>query len=451
MKTKLLDTNVILEHSLQTIIERFDKEEEDIDIVIPFKVIMELDNFKKGNDIKNFHARSSLRLLEELRRKAKSQGKSLTDTLKISDNCTIRVHVEDRDLNLDPEKVDNNIILISKSLLDNVEIVTLDLHERIVADCFDVESNGLDEDIEIKNMYTGIERITITDNQLQEFNANYHDRSFSTRRNLYPNQFVIMVDSAGNEHYGIYDSENKKIRGLKPVYEAWGIKPKKDQDGNTIIEQAMLMHLLLDTNIHFVSAVGPSGSGKTLLTLACALQQTLEDGTYNKIIVMRPLVDVGKDIGALPGDKLEKLEPWMMSTFDNLEFLLEHYTPEPLKDIMSPRDKVYSLIENGILELEVMQFIRGRSIPNQFIIVDDAQNLTPHQAATIITRAGEGSKVVFLGDISKQQIDDPRLNTYNNGLTYVVEKFKGADPIIGHITLEKVVRSRLASLGVDLL
>jgi PhoH-like ATPase len=218
--------------------------------------------------------------------------------------------------------------------------------------------------------------------------------------------------------------------------------------------------MLLDPDIQFVSAIGASGCGKTLLALACALEQTInkDPSMYSKIVLMRPLVGADKDIGALPGTKEEKLAPWMGASYDNLEFLLTNYMPRDLqaKDVyihyqQTAKEKIGILMDLGKLEFEAITYIRGRSMPKQFIIVDDAQNLTPKQAATIITRAGEGSKLVFLGDVSRQQIDDHRLTPWSNGLSYVVDRFKGKDSIIGHITMREVVRSRLAMLGVKYL
>jgi PhoH-like ATPase len=265
---------------------------------------------------------------------------------------------------------------------------------------------------------------------------------------------MIMKDSSGETHYGIYNAENKSIDGLKRHYEAWTVKPKKNKDNSIIVDQAMLLHLLLDPNIQFVSAIGPSGCGKTLLALAAGLEQVFCSNKYSKITIMRPLANLDKDIGALPGTKLEKLEPWLASSFDNLEYLLDAHCPKGYDlEMLSDKERVYALMDMGKLEIEAMAYIRGRSMHNQFIIVDDAQNLDEHQAATIITRASEGTKVIFLGDINPKQIDDPKLNSFNNGLTYVVQKFKGVHPIVGHILLtnEDVVRSTLASLGVELL
>lgn len=439
MNIKILDTNVILEHSLQEIVTTYGKEP--TKLIIPFKVLMELDTFKKGNDVINYNARRSLGFLETLRK-----GNKLTEGAE-TDGVVIQVYVSENDI-LDPCKTDNSIILTASELKlfnDEVEIVSQDIHERLIAEAFNIKANEFDIEVDSEEIYNGKAYFNITDKQIGDFYGSGH---FETKRQLLENQFTIMDDSTGTKHYGIH--KGGCVYRLKDHYKAWDIKPKKHDDGEIIMEQAMFMHLLMDPSIQFITACGPSGCGKTLLTLACALEQTLDKEKYDKIVVMRPMVTIDRDLGALPGSKLEKIEPWMASTFDNLEYLFERYTHDK-SFVLSGRDKIYELMEFGKLELEAMQFIRGRSIPNQFIIVDDAQNLTPHQATTIITRAGEGSKVVFLGDINKQQIDNHRLNSYNNGLSYVIQRFKGADPIIGHIMLETVVRSRLASLGVELL
>jgi PhoH-like ATPase len=462
VKTKILDTNIILDYPITAIIESFSNGAEIVRVVIPFKVIMELDTFKNGNEPKNQNCRTAIRFLEGLR----TQG-SLIEGVEYGKNFIIQVHVDMEKLVLDPEKVDNNIVLTAGEIIkagSQAQIVTRDLHERVLADVFGI----LAEDVNIDKatsdeLYTGIEKIDIDNDQLIEWCSNPKALgSIESPKEFYPNEFIELVDPLGTSHYGTYNYKNNRIESLKRTYTAWGIKPKKGADGKPVVEQSMLMHLLLNPEVEFVSAIGPSGTGKTLLTLACALEQAYGsyDPLYERIVVLRPMVGVDKDIGAVPGTKEEKLEPWMGAIFDNLEFLLDNYTPKDLgagsrKDFeyqpFIPREKIQQLMEIGKLELEAITFIRGRSMPKQFIIVDDAQNLTVQQATTIITRAGEGSKVVFLGDISRQQIDDKRLTPMSNGLAYVVDKLKGTDPIIGHITMKEVVRSRLASLGVQYL
>lgn len=455
MKINILDTNVLLDRPLEETILNISKDDEPVTIIIPLPVLMELDTFKKGHGARNVNCRSTIRFLESLRQFGKECGCKLHEGIPYNN---VIVQVDARDEELDSSKVDNKIILLAKEYQEckeeaDISIITEDIHERVIADVLAVKAESMNANlVDIESLYSGKSRFRITDNQVQEFESDYHNRRLKTKRELYPNQFCIMEDSLGKEHYGIYNEKERCIMGLKPVYEAWNIKPRKSKKHEGIIqEQAMLMHMLLDPNIKLVTAIAPSGCGKTLLTLACALSQTLEQDTYDKIIVMRPLVPIGKDMGALPGDKLEKLEPWMASTFDNLEFLLQEYTPKGMDGMcINTNDKIYDLIQTGKLELEAMTYIRGRSIPKQFIIVDDAQNLTPEQAISILTRAGEGTKVVFLGDISKQQIDDHRLSPASNGLACLVDKAKGKSTIAGHITMEEIVRSELARLGVEI-
>ena len=461
MKIKILDTNVILDYPLSVIIESFSDEADIVKVVIPFNVLIELDTFKKGTDYINENCRSAIRFLDNLRR----QG-NLLEGIPYNEKFIVQIDINQGNLNFDPEKVDNSILITAAEMKvdgKDVEVVTRDLHERILADVLNIVADDVNIDkAASEELYTGIEHIDINDCQLMEWYSNPKAcGSIESPQEFSPNSFVNMTDPLGISHYGVYNHKNNRIEAMQRTYSAWGIHPKTKGECGPIPEQSMLMHLLLNPEVEFVSAVGPSGTGKTLLALACGLEQVrgMFPSLYDKIVVLRPMVGVDKDIGALPGDKNEKLEPWMGAIYDNLELLLENYTPKdlsgPRKDAdwipISPREKVTELIELGKLELEAITFIRGRSMPRQFIIVDDAQNLSVQQAVTIVTRAGEGSKVVFLGDISRQQIDDRQLTPMSNGLSYVVDKLKGTDPIIGHIMMNEVVRSKLASLGVKYL
>jgi PhoH-like ATPase len=443
MNINVLDTNVILDRFLKDLIMEFPPQSQ---ITIPLCVVKELDKFKVGTDPINEYSRAATRFLDQLRK----QGR-LSDGVWYEDRF-IKVHVDDADLDLN--KVDYKIIQIAKDLTtnpdDEVKLYTHDLNERIIADILGVDATTAHvDDVSVERLYNSIAEVKIEDRQVDEL---YCGGSISTRKRLLANQFVEMTDSAGGKHYGIYKHYDKRIYLLKNHYEAFGIKPKK-KDGEVLIEQAMMLHLLLDPEIHFVSCLGGSGTGKTLLTLAAGLEQVLgKVQRYNKIIVMRPLVAVGSDIGFLPGDKTEKLEAWMGSTFDNLEFLLKDYHFKDDGDaFQTPREKVNRLLDTGYVELEAMTFIRGRSIPNQLIICDDAQNITVQQAVTLITRAGEGSKVIFLGDVNKQQIDNHRLTPSNNGLAYVIDKLRGSSDRVAHMAMNSVVRSELADLAVKLL
>lgn len=460
MEVRVIDTNVILNTTLEGLVTKYDLDGRQIYIVIPFKVVMELDKFKNGIENINYNSRQSIRYLEEMRKIARANDCLITDGIEVTDRILLKVHVTPEDIaNIDITKPDNSIVKAAKDLSEDetnsTKLVSEDLHIKIIADILGVESESFEIDINSdKDIYKGIEEIDIDDLQVNELYIKKEIKATPEQQQiLYMNEMVICNDSVGGVHYGIYNNDTKKIKLLKDNIAAWGIRPRKLKTGEINYEQAFLMNVLMNPKINFVSAIGPSGVGKTLVTMACALQQTLKLNLYNKIVVMRPLVSIGKDIGSLPGDKLEKLSPWMASTFDALEFLLDSDEYDIKDSSFDAKDRVYELIECNQLELEAMQFIRGRSIPNQFIIVDDAQNLTPHEAAAILTRAADGTKIVFLGDISKKQIDNHKLNTLNNGLSYVVNRFKGASDEVAHITFDQssIVRSNIASLAVELL
>lgn len=433
----VLDTNVPLEGGMLPVMESFTVPTE---VIIPLVVVEELDTFKKGYEAKNEYARACARFLDELRQHGK-----LHEGVEYEDHL-VKVAINENDLNL--EKPDYRIIKTAKET--GATIITQDINLRIVADAVDVPSKGFaPTDVDSNTLYTGYCIIDINHDESVRLATWGVEAIPAGDRELTNNEFLIMIDDFGAQYLGVYKARFHVIQKLSEVgYKAWGISPKKDKLGKTVIEQVFAMHMLLDPDFQFVSLIGPSGCGKTLLALAAALQLTMNDNHYAKTMVMRPLVAVGDDIGFLPGDKLEKLEPWMASTFDALDFLLEDSTMEDGEYYGSSREKIYNLIQTGRLELEAMAHIRGRSIPNQFIIIDDAQNLTKHQATTIITRAGEGTKVIFLGDLSEKQIDNHRLTPNSNGLAYVIDRFKGSD-IVGHITMSTVVRSGLAQLGVE--
>jgi PhoH-like ATPase len=256
-----------------------------------------------------------------------------------------------------------------------------------------------------------------------------------TNHPFYPNQFVIMKNALGGSAsaIGTVDKTGKKVKRLVFDHDhIWGIRPRN-------VQQTMAMEMLLRNDMPLVTLIGKAGTGKTLLALAAGLMQTEDLGTYKKLLVARPIVPVGKDIGYLPGEKQEKLRPWMQPIYDNLEYLFNAKKPGELDAILAGM---------GSIEVEALTYIRGRSIPEQFIIIDEAQNLTKHEVKTILTRVGEKSKIVLMGD--PEQIDHPYLDEYNNGLTYVVEKFKDQQ-IAGHVRLVKGERSGLAQLAADLL
>lgn len=436
MKVKVLDTNVFLDRQIESIFSSF---EEPTEVVIPHVVLKEADTFKKGFEIKNENARWLHRFLNKLRKEG-----VLSEGVMYGEH-KIRVDIDINQLDL--TKPDYEIIAAAKE--NKAELVSQDMNELVIADALGIEANSFEpENVDVNNLYTGYTFIDLNEDEILEWSlGEYGYKSIiNTRHELLNNQFVVMR-AGGAELEGIYKAEERRIHQLREYYRVFkeDMKPRNR-------EQRFLLHALLDPKIECVTAIGPSGCGKTVLAFAAALEQTINDDEYNRVMAMRPLVAVGDDIGFLPGDKLEKLEPWMASTFDALEFLLDDYQLKD--DDYNPTDgskaKIMNLIQNGNLELEAMAHIRGRSIPDQFIIIDDAQNLTRQQAVTIVTRVGEGTKLVLLGDLSEKQIDNHRLTPNSNGLAYVIDRLKGQD-ITAHMTLQTVVRSRLAQLGVELL
>lgn len=447
MNSVTLDTNVLLDRTFEAVLESFIVPTK---VIIPLVVLEEFDTFKKGFEAKNEYARAGNRFLDGLREKGK-----LHEGVEHGEHIIqVAVDVDD----LDMTKPDYRIILTAKET--GSILISQDINVRVIADVLGVEATMFaPSDVNVNDLYTGRTELELDDLEveaLRDWTTEGIPAPEQDQHTLLNNQFVKLAHRDGEVYHGIYEAHDNFIKALDKRYSAWGIKPKNDKFGNLVEEQQYLMHMLLDPNIQFITAIGPSGCGKTLLTLAAALEQSIKEDTYKKVTVMRPLIAVGNDIGFLPGDKLEKLEPWMASTFDALEYLMDDYDDgETIEwksmadaDVQTNKEKVHRMIQNGQIELEAMAHVRGRSLANQFLIVDDAQNLTQHEATTIITRAGEGTKVVFLGDLSEKQIDNHRLTPSSNGLAYVIDKFKGED-IVGHITLNTVVRSRLAQLGVE--
>lgn len=435
MKSVVLDTNVLLDRPFEQVLESFT---EPTKIILPHVVLKELDTFKKGFEMKNEYARAATRFLDSLR----VQGHLQEGVPHGEHIIVVDIPLAELDMN----KPDYQIIRTASE--HQATLISQDINERVVADAVGIQAEGFTPtDVNVNELYTGVIGLHLSDEEIEEWGSTR--QLLGKREGILHNQFVELTDENEVYDYGIYKEEGV-VQALKYDYRAFGVKPKTDKNRQVIQEQKFLMHMLLDPSIQFVTAIGPSGCGKTLLSIAAALEQTMNQELYNKITVMRPLIAVGDDIGYLPGDKLEKLEPWMGSTFDSLDYLLDGYDLKDGNPQATTREKVQELINYGWLELEAMAHIRGRSMPHQFIIIDDAQNLTQQQAATIITRAGDDTKVVFLGDLSEKQIDNHRLTPNSNGLAYVIDRLKGQD-IVGHITMKQVVRSRLAQLGVELL
>ena len=256
---------------------------------------------------------------------------------------------------------------------------------------------------------------------------------------FFPNEGVVIRDEAGSTKSALAKYSSSK-KGLIPLFHLnatpWGLKPL-----NT--EQRFAIELLLCNDVNLVTLIGVPGAGKTLLALACGLQKTVEERQFRRLFVARPIIPVGRDIGFLPGNKEDKLASWMGAIYDNLEYLVDKTHPDEKTE-----EKVQYFFNTGQIEIESLTYIRGRSLPNQYIIIDDAQNLTPHEIKTVISRAGYGTKIVLTGD--PYQIDNPYLDASSNGLTYLAERFKGQETF-GHLVFSKSERSSLAALASELL
>ena len=456
-KIFIIDTNVLLHDPLAVF--KF----QDNDVVIPLIAIEEMDNQKRRQDEVGRNARRVAKLIDELRHKGKIFEGVLLETggtLKVELN-----HQKVQNLSgaLEQFKADNRILCVAMAYKEEfpdrkVILVTKDTYLRIKADVAGVEAEDYKTDkVNIEELYSGSLEIKVAPEMINQFYSNSFlpwDKPEDDPEELYSNQFVSMVDinETGQSALARYNPEKK---GLVPLIhagaEAWGIRARNK-------EQRYAMELLMDDNIKLVTLVGQAGTGKTLLAVAAGLEKTIDAESYKKLVVTRPVIPLGGDIGFLPGDKEEKMRPWMSPIYDNLEYIFgigketkkekvdrgEHDKPKSTNiDTMIRYFK-----DKGQLELEALTYIRGRTMPRQYIIVDEAQNLTPHEVKTILTRAGEGSKVVLTGD--PYQIDHPYLDSSSNGLTYVVEKFKGVK-LAGHVTFVKGERSELAQIEAELI
>ncbi len=435
-KTFILDTNVLL-HDPRALLAFGDN-----DVVIPIYVIEEIDQFKRDLSELGRNARQVSRMLDGYR----SLGK-LGEGVKTENDGLLRVLFTERNLPREMAngaETDNRILAVALDVRDSEPeqpaiFVTKDTNLRIRADALGLTAEDFDsERTEISDLYTGFAELSVPGAAIDAFYKDGH--ADVALEGLAPNQYVLLKDSANPSHTAMGKSSPSRP-GMVPLLRAqkegvWGIRPRN-------LEQSFALDLLLNDDIKLVTLVGKAGTGKTLLAIAAGLHKTMEEGTFQKLLVSRPIFPLGRDIGYLPGDVEEKLNPWMQPIFDNVEFLMN------LSRAEKKAGRSYTeLMDLGILEIEPLTYIRGRSIPNQFIIVDEAQNLTPHEVKTIITRAGDNTKIVLTGD--PYQIDNPYVDSTNNGLVHVVNRFR-PERLAGHISMSKGERSELAERAANLL
>lgn len=439
-KVFVLDTNVLLHDP--TAMLRF----EDNDVVLPITIIEELDRFKKQPEVTGRNARQVSRTLDELRSKG-----NLIRGITLNHDGNLRVALCDRETlqqlppELESDRGDNSILAVALKLKQecqcSVILVSKDTNLRIKADALGLMAEDYEAGkVDIAELYTGMAEVTVDASQISQM----FDRSSVTLDGqFFPNQGITLIDSANPSHtaLGIVEGNSNTIVPLTklPRGGVSRIHPRNR-------EQQFALDLLLRDSVELVTLVGKAGTGKTLLAIAAGLQKVADEKLYTRLLISRPVIPMGRDIGYLPGDIKEKLTPWMQPLYDNFDLIFG--TQDTSAKPSYRRSGYEELLEMGLLQIEPLTYIRGRTIPKQFLIVDEAQNLTPHEVKTILTRAGEGTKIVLTGDLD--QIDNPYVDAASNGLTYIVERFKD-EKLAGHVTLTKGERSNLAERAAVLL
>ena len=444
-KNLIIDTNVFLSDS-----ECFEKFENN-DLFIPIKVLEELDKHKTRQDSVGFHARQAIRRFDALRvsgslSKGVRLGKGLgvLRFVKAGENA-----LEELPKGLSHKSSDNLILaaamaIKAESPKRKTIVVSQDVNMRVIADALGLLTEDYVSSQVVASrdvIYEGFSKFLVDDFMVDEFYDHqdvwlYEEDALEQGIVLYLNQYVMLV-SVENEKKTAIARFSGWSNPIKPIARrddtfSWGIKPRNK-------EQKCGLDMLMNDDIPFVSMIGRAGSGKTLMAMAAGLEQVLglEKGRYNRIIISRPVQPLGKDIGFLPGTMEEKMAPWMKPIFDNMQYIMG-----------SDRTMLDLYLEKGVIEIDAITYIRGRSISNAYVIIDEAQNLTAHEVKTILTRIGENTKIVLTGDI--EQIDNVYTNETSNGLTYAIEKFKES-PLSGHITFKKGERSKLATEASKLL
>jgi PhoH-like ATPase len=448
-KIFVLDTNVLL-HEPNALMHF-----EDNDVVLPITVIEELDRFKRKMEETGRNARNVSRQLDALRK----QGQ-LTQGISLARGGSLRVALCSKEtlrqlpLELEGDLADNAILAVALELKNRcqcpVTVVSKDTNLRIKADVLGLVAEDFEMDkIDLQDLYTGTSELAVPQDTItQLFQSGEAD--LPPGESFYPNHTLTLVDGENPNHtaLGIVQPDGRRV-ALALKIPAGGIS--RIQPRNR--EQRLALDVLLRDRIQLVTLVGKAGTGKTLLAIAAGLQKVADDRKYRRLLIARPIIPMGRDLGFLPGDVKDKLTPWMQPLYDNLDLVLGTQEPERRNNTPSGHHKAWrhgyeELMEQGMLHIEPLTYIRGRSIPQQYFIVDEAQNLTPHEVKTILTRAGEGTKIVLTGD--PNQIDNPYIDAASNGLTYVVERFKN-EPLAAHILLDRGERSDLAERATELL
>ena len=440
VKYFVLDTSALL-HNPNALFSFADNE-----VVIPFDVLEELDKFKKDTNDVGRNSRMVIRHLDQLRERGHlAQGVKWN-----GHNGCIRVAMEQHPVpGLNSAVPDNRIIAVAYHLKEQgkpVTFISKDINARIKSDALGINTADFEsQKVDSETLYAGYRELKVPGAVIDRL---YAEKKISLQDPvlakldppLFDNEFVLFRNTADEHQTGLarYVSSFQAVLPLMRAKKAcFGILQRN-------VQQTMALDLLLDDDVQMVTLMGTAGTGKTLLALAAGMTKCFNEQRYERLLVARPIMPMGRDIGFLPGTKDEKLAAWMQPIFDNLEFLLQDRRVHSAESA-NVEAKLKALIESGKVVLEALTYIRGRSIPHQFMIVDEAQNLTPHEIKTIISRVGEGTKIVLTGDA--EQIDNPYLDASSNGLSFTIEKLKHSE-LVGHVTLDRPERSNLASLIV---
>jgi PhoH-like ATPase len=435
VKNYILDTNVLL-HNPNSLLSFADNH-----VLLPIEVIEEIDRFKREGSDLGQNARAVSRALDALR----NQGR-LSEGVPLPNGGRLRILFYSAAASSLPtvgsNSVDSRIIALALAVQKDEPgvpaiLVTKDINLRIKADALGLPAEDYETDrVLLQDLYTGVFERKATAEEMAQFRLQ-NELELTTGGPFFPNEYCTLVEES-NPKRTVLTKVSSKGTKLIPIGDyregVWGIKPRNR-------EQHFALDALLDERVRLVTLMGKAGTGKTLLALAAALKRTLQEREYRRVVVARPTISMGKELGFLPGTLEEKLNPWMQPIYDALELLGD-------LNMGHEHRRSSDLVRSGSIVVEALSYIRGRSIANQFMVIDEAQNLTPLEVKTIITRVGHGSKIVFTGD--PYQIDNPYVDSSSNGFNYIVSKFR-PEAVAAHVELQKGERSELAELAANIL
>jgi PhoH-like ATPase len=434
VKNYILDTNVLL-HDPNSLVSF-----QDNNVLLPIEVIEEIDRFKRESTERGANARTVSRTLDGLR----VQGR-LSEGVDLPNGGRLRIVFHKNgngQVSIGDNTVDSRIVAVAMDVKkanpkSPAILVTKDINLRIKADALGLQAEDYETDrVLIADLYTGMFELTLAADKIAAFRAR-GELALAGNGTHSPNEYCTLIEETNPKRTALarVDASGKNLVPIIDCREGvWGIKPRNR-------EQHFAFDALLDDRIKLVTLMGKAGTGKTLLAMAAGLKKALQDREYRRLVVARPTISMGKELGFLPGSLEEKLDPWMQPIHDALEMLSD-------LNMGHEQRRATDLMRSGTIVVEALSYIRGRSIANQFMVIDEAQNLTPLEVKTIITRVGHGTKIVFTGD--PYQIDNPYVDSSSNGFNYTVSKFR-PQTVAAHVELQKGERSELAELAANIL